>query len=76
MSTPDRLRIASLLLAAPDSEGVVRAPLADAEALATIRAMPNARRAALSASIDWVTDYELNETPERHSGDPARETTA
>ena len=73
MSTPDRLRIASLLLATPDSEGVVRAPLGADVALAAIRAMPNAQRATLSARIDWVTDYESNETPERHSGDPVRE---
>ena len=61
MSTPDRLRIAASLLAPRDSEGTVREPLAAADALAAIRALPDEARARLSSDIDWVQDYEAEE---------------
>lgn len=57
----DRLRIAATLLAPRDKEGVVRAPLADADALAAIRALPAHERAVLSTHIDFVRDYEAAE---------------
>jgi hypothetical protein len=60
----DRLRIAATLLAPRDTEGVVRTPLADDRALAIIRVMPGNERAALTSHIDWVQDYEANDTPE------------
>lgn len=66
----DRLRIASLLLAPRDREGVVRTPLQPDEARAVIRAMPNMERASLTLLVDWVESYEANETPERRAGDP------
>lgn len=58
MSTPDRLRIASTLLAPRDKEGMVRAPLSDSEAKAAIRAMPTDERERLTGHIDWVREYE------------------
>lgn len=61
----DRLRIAALLLAPRDSEGVARAPLPDAQALAAIRAMPEKERATLTSHIDWVREYEACDMPEK-----------
>lgn len=55
---PDRLRIAALLLAPRDSEGMVRAPLPVYDVKDKIKAMRAADRARLTAQVNWVQDYE------------------
>jgi hypothetical protein len=67
-----RLRIASMLLAPRDSEGVARSPLSDDQAMASIRAMPKSQVAHLTGQINWVREYEANEVPEHVSTGEAR----
>lgn len=56
-----RVRIAALLLAPRDSEGVVRAPLSDAQTLATIKNLRAPQRAALTSQVNFVREYEREE---------------
>lgn len=67
-----RLRIASLLLAPRDSEGLVRTPLSDDQAMASIRALRSDDRAHLTGLINWVREYEANDEPERASAGEER----
>ena len=60
-----RLRIASVLLAPRDNEGMVRAPLPADEAMARIRKLPALERSHLTGLINWVREFEENDTPER-----------
>jgi transposase len=60
-SRDDRLRIASVLLAPRDSEGVVRAPLPVYDAKDKIKSMRAADRALLTAQVNWVQEYEREE---------------
>ena len=57
-----RLRVACALLAPPPPGGEgLRTPLAPKDAIVQISAMSDEVRAALTAQIDWVLEYEAEE---------------